>query len=173
MCRKCIMHGRDEKHLCFTVKSERKLLPGKTRFKREDNIEMKSSIFWYIMSCSLLKVYRRFGGTCRTRLQQLCLLPASCWFLVRLILRPWRWRRHVPPKHRLIFNGLHDVISQKIEFFILILSPPLNLGFPEDAIPQILHNIKMDHKEMGGMIWTGFNCSDRNQLRFHVNLRIP
>jgi hypothetical protein len=39
----------------------------------------------------------------------------SRWFLGRLILRPWKWRRHVPPKHRLTFNGLYGVISQKIE----------------------------------------------------------
>jgi hypothetical protein len=39
------------------------------------------------------------------------LLPASRWFLVRLILRPWRWG-HVPPKRRLTFNGLHGIISE-------------------------------------------------------------
>jgi hypothetical protein len=32
----------------------------------------------------------------------------------RLILPPWRWRRYVPPKRRLTFNGLHGVISQKV-----------------------------------------------------------
>jgi hypothetical protein len=41
------------------------------------------------------------------------LLPASRWCRAWLILRPWRWRLHVPPKHRLTFNGLHGVISQK------------------------------------------------------------
>jgi hypothetical protein len=30
------------------------------------------------------------------------------------IFRPWRWRRHVPPK-RLILNGLHGDISQKMQ----------------------------------------------------------
>jgi hypothetical protein len=35
-----------------------------------------------------------------------------------LIFRYWRWRRHVPPKRRLTFNGLHSVISQKVELFI-------------------------------------------------------
>jgi hypothetical protein len=29
------------------------------------------------------------------------LLPASCWFLACLILRPWRLRQYVPPKLRL------------------------------------------------------------------------
>jgi hypothetical protein len=42
----------------------------------------------------------------------------SRWFLARLILQPWRWRRYVPPEHRLTLNGLRSVISQKIVFFI-------------------------------------------------------
>jgi hypothetical protein len=44
----------------------------------------------------------------------LFLQPALCCF----VLRPWRWRRHVPPKSQLIFNGLRGVISQKIEFIV-------------------------------------------------------
>jgi hypothetical protein len=39
----------------------------------------------------------------------------------KLIFRPWRCRRHVPPKHQLTFNRLHGVISQKVELFIFIL----------------------------------------------------
>jgi hypothetical protein len=31
---------------------------------------------------------------------------------------PWRWRRYIPPKCWLIFNGLHGVIFQNIELFI-------------------------------------------------------
>jgi hypothetical protein len=31
---------------------------------------MTSSTLWDITTCSLLKVYRRFGGTCRLHLQQ-------------------------------------------------------------------------------------------------------
>jgi hypothetical protein len=49
-----------------------------------------------------------------------CLL-LSRWFLARLILRPCRWRRHFPPKSRLAFNGLHGVLSQKIEIFIIMI----------------------------------------------------
>jgi hypothetical protein len=45
---------------------------------------------------------------------ELCLLPASVWFLAWLILRLWRWR-HVPPKRLLTFNGLHGIISQNIK----------------------------------------------------------
>jgi hypothetical protein len=36
----------------------------------------------------------------------------------RHMFRPWRWRRYVPPKHRLTLNGLHGVISQKMLLFI-------------------------------------------------------
>jgi hypothetical protein len=39
--------------------------------------------------------------------------------VVRLttILRPWRWRRYVPPKRRVQLYGLHGVISQKMILF--------------------------------------------------------
>jgi hypothetical protein len=74
---------------------------------------VKSSIFWDIAPCNRLKVNRRFGETRRSA----CHLY-SRWFFARLILRPWRWKRHVPQKRRLTFNGLHGVISQKIEGFI-------------------------------------------------------
>jgi hypothetical protein len=30
---------------------------------------------------------------------------------------PWKWKRHVPPKRRLIFNRLQGIISQKLELF--------------------------------------------------------
>jgi hypothetical protein len=58
--------------------------------------------------------------------------PTSSWFLAWLILPSRRWRRHVPPEIRLTFNGLHGVISQKIESS----QPPL-------WEPQILHLITM------------------------------
>jgi hypothetical protein len=48
----------------------------------------------------------------------LCLLSASFWFPVWLILQHWRWIRHVPPKCQLSFNGLHYVTSQQAELFI-------------------------------------------------------
>jgi hypothetical protein len=63
----------------------------------------KSSIFCDKTPCSPLKF---------------CLLPTTSWFLAWLILRPCRWRRYVPPKRLLTFNGPHGVISQKTEFFI-------------------------------------------------------
>jgi hypothetical protein len=33
------------------------------------------------------------------------------WLIAWLIFRPWRWKRHVPPKRRLTFDGLHGIIS--------------------------------------------------------------
>jgi hypothetical protein len=77
-----------------------------------------------IMSCSQVKVTRWFGGICCLHLQdwiisqheaELSLPLASCWFLTSLILQPWRWRQYIPPKCYLFFNGLHNVIFQKIE----------------------------------------------------------
>jgi hypothetical protein len=43
---------------------------------------------------------------------------------VRLILRPWKWRRHVSPKRQSPFNGLHGVISQ-------------NMGLSESYLCQV------------------------------------
>jgi hypothetical protein len=59
--------------------------------------------------CGALKVNWRFGGTYRHLL--------SRWFLARLIFRPWRWRRYVPPKRRFTLNGLRGVISQKMALY--------------------------------------------------------
>jgi hypothetical protein len=44
--------------------------------------------------------------------------PASSWFLAWLILQPWRWRRHVLPKHRWTSAEWHDSPTHKI---VLIL----------------------------------------------------
>jgi hypothetical protein len=42
----------------------------------------------------------------------------SRWYLSRVIFSPSLWRRYVPPKRRLAFNGLHSFISQKIVLLI-------------------------------------------------------
>jgi hypothetical protein len=44
--------------------------------------------------------------------------PAACWFLTLLIFQPRSWRRHIPPNRLFTFNGLHGVLSQKIELFL-------------------------------------------------------
>jgi hypothetical protein len=41
----------------------------------------------------------------------------SLWFLAWLVLQPWRWRWHGPPKRRLNFSALNGVIIQKLELF--------------------------------------------------------
>jgi hypothetical protein len=46
------------------------------------------------------------------------LFPDSRFFRAWHSLEPWRWRRHVPRKHRLKFDRLHGVISQKTEIFV-------------------------------------------------------
>jgi hypothetical protein len=75
-------------------------------------VVMTSPVFWNITLCSPVKVNRHFRGTCRL-LFQLCLLAISRWFLAWLIIRPWRWKRHVPPKLRLAFNGCMALYSRR------------------------------------------------------------
>jgi hypothetical protein len=48
----------------------------------------------------------------------------SLWFLAWLIFRPWRCRRHVPPKHWLTFNSLHGDKSQKTEVYKILVWKP-------------------------------------------------
>jgi hypothetical protein len=86
---------------------------------------LKSSVFRDMMPCSLLKVKWNFWGTfclhlqCRRiRKARLYLPPAFKLVSCLLILWPWRWRWHVPTKCQLTFNGLHGLISQKVELFI-------------------------------------------------------
>jgi hypothetical protein len=95
-----------------------------------------------------LKVNRRFGGKCCLQLQGRGMSQArnhreSRW-------QPWRWRQHVPPKRRLTINGLHGVISQKIELFISLMWEP-----------QILHmadSVEFVRKQRQ-VIKAGFPCS--------------
>jgi hypothetical protein len=78
------------------------------RFEVLTAVVVKSTIFWDITPCSPVKVNRR--GLLAT-----CLLAGSCW---NDFLRPWRWRRYVPPKRRLQLNRLHGVTPQKMILFI-------------------------------------------------------
>jgi hypothetical protein len=92
-------------------------------------VVMKITIFWDITERSPLNVNRRFRGTyclhhqgrriSRARSQSESRYWSvyhmlSRWFLARLILRPWRWRRYVPTNRRLTFNRLHGIMSQKM-----------------------------------------------------------
>jgi hypothetical protein len=75
-------------------------------------VVMKCSTFWVINVCSPLKFKLRFGS----------ILPASCWFLAWIILRSWRWRRHVTSKGRLDFSGLHCFLSQNKQLFMFSIN---------------------------------------------------
>jgi hypothetical protein len=78
-------------------------------------------IFWDISPCNPLKGSWGFGGTYRLHFHgqsSVCHL-LSGWFLAWLIILSWTWRRYVPLKRRLTFNGLHGVISQKIALFMI------------------------------------------------------
>jgi hypothetical protein len=70
-----------------------------------------NTAFWDIAQCSPLKVNVHFRGS-------VCYLLSRC-FNAWLGRRPRRWRRHVPPKRRLTFNGIYGVVSQKTEHFII------------------------------------------------------
>jgi hypothetical protein len=81
--------------------------------------------------CGPLKVNRLFGGICRLHLPGEIISQTSneresvtsIVFFTWLILRPWRWRRHIPPKRRFNLNELHSFIYRKIEFFISPVIP--------------------------------------------------
>jgi hypothetical protein len=62
-----------------------------------------------------LKVIQRFWGTCRLLPGRACHL-LSLWFHAQLI-RPQRWRAHVPRKRRLTFSELYPVASRKADLF--------------------------------------------------------
>jgi hypothetical protein len=87
----------------------------------------KSTLFWDIEPCSLLKVNRRFGRIYWLHHQNRRISRArnqsdSKWqakhsayhlhsrlFLARLILWSWRWRQYIPSKRRLTFSELHGI----------------------------------------------------------------
>jgi hypothetical protein len=65
-----------------------------------------------LLSCTAL-LFPAYTEISASRL--LCLLPTSRRLLAWLILRPWRWRRRVPPLS-LTFNGIYGItsISRKV-----------------------------------------------------------
>jgi hypothetical protein len=76
-----------------------------------------------------LKIRRRFGETYYFHLQGRTIsqerhqheVDSKQRFLIWLIFWPWWWMLNVPPKRRLTFDGLYDVISQKTKLFGTIL----------------------------------------------------
>jgi hypothetical protein len=67
---------------------------------------MMSSLFWDVTPCSLLKINRRFVGTSRRYLQCPRIRKS------RNQHETGSKQSSIPPKRRLIFNGLHGVISK-------------------------------------------------------------
>jgi hypothetical protein len=98
-------HTRQIHYLCpcffHTLRTSSKNL----LFQVLSTVIVKSSSFWVIVPCSLKKNRRRFDGTRYLPLQDwinksikhpvrsiLYLPPFSCWLLICLNLRSWRWK---------------------------------------------------------------------------------
>jgi hypothetical protein len=75
---------------------------------------IKSSNFWNITPCIPLKFNRLGRKCCLLVLLAACFMSVSCMAYSSTC----RWRRHVPPKRRLTFNGPRGVISHRIELFL-------------------------------------------------------
>jgi hypothetical protein len=84
--------------------------------KRCSTFPCKIWVFWRALSseikwCSPLKVNRCFGGTCSLHLQGRRIISERNQ-------HESRWQAETP-KRQLTFNGLHGIISQKTELFII------------------------------------------------------
>jgi hypothetical protein len=63
-----------------------------------------------------VKLYWRFGGTYRLRLQgwrRTVFCFSSCWFLDWLTFRSWRWRYYVPPKCQLTLSVYTELYPRR------------------------------------------------------------
>jgi hypothetical protein len=60
--------------------------------------------------------------------------------LARIILRPWRRKRYVPPKSRLAFNELHSVTTQKTVLFITTAVRASNPAFSFSSVSPLSEN---------------------------------
>jgi hypothetical protein len=123
-------------------------------------VVIKNSVFWNIKLCSPLKINRRFEETYLFHLQggiinptgdQPSLLPVLFWFLFS---RSLMWRRQTPAKCLLIFNGIHSVISQKIEYFKIFLFKFSKLSAFRYLDPETLFLWWYSEKEEG-LRWLG------------------
>jgi hypothetical protein len=79
------------------------------------------AIFWDVVQCGFI-VNRCFGWTSHLHLQGRRNNPSRKRVrqLLRLFILPWRWRRHIPLKHRFIINP-HGATFQKEAFFLNVI----------------------------------------------------
>jgi hypothetical protein len=70
---------------------------------------------WELISCLAVPSYFLYKPELSTGRLLYCLLYVG--FLLGLFFNPHNGSK-CPPKHRLIFNELHGVLSQKIQLFI-------------------------------------------------------
>jgi hypothetical protein len=76
--------------------------------------ETRISTFWVIMLCSPCSSMKQLEN-----IASLWLISASCWILAWLVIGPWKWRQHIPPKRQLTCSRLQGIISQDTELLIL------------------------------------------------------
>jgi hypothetical protein len=139
-----------------------------------------------IMPCSSLKVTWHFNGTwCHLRLRveewarqetsmKLALVATFFMlvFLAWLILQHWRLRRHIPSKHQLTFDRLHDVASQKT---VILISGSVST-FPCVAVlvgmkgfnSMMCRHLNIRSVQMLSNFWTKFVLVSKYLLYFAV-----
>jgi hypothetical protein len=66
------------------------------------------SLFTVILNFAVCEKEHKTGSNSSCLLR---LLPALGCFFARLILQPWRWRWHVPPRHWLAVDKICGVVS--------------------------------------------------------------
>jgi hypothetical protein len=83
-------------------------------------INMKSTIFWDVIPCSVVEVPWHLRGTnCLHFLGQTASQPArstqqaQSLLLVWITFWAWKWRQYVPPQHQCASTSLHSVTSRK------------------------------------------------------------
>jgi hypothetical protein len=135
-------------------------------------VVMKSSLFWDITPFSPLKVNRRSGETRRLHLQGRRISQART-----RIKAGGKESLAVLPKRLLTFNGLHCVICQKMELFVIMDSfyscDIVMLGLRPRA--SLMHQALTRDGLDGGMIISRgkSKCSEKNVLSTTLSITNP
>jgi hypothetical protein len=126
----------------------------------------KFSNILFVEQIYLRRISRRFGSTYHLILQVGILSEArnrckgSCkvnsyWFLVWLILRSWRMRRHIPPKLRWIFNWLvHSHRCENVRTYTVFSVVAVEL--PLGDLDKCQTNPRYVLKGKDWRLWIGF-----------------